>query len=325
MSAKRKEVPAYERRLKESNRLIRLGLYRNAVESASGGIELLMQALFDEFRDKLLNTGEQADRDRWQHFTDCYNDLKENTDPKEIFTFDKWIRYYKDNLFGELPAMFDRYEFTHFKEETLYDIKQLRNKCVHDDYQPSRDEAESVCNYLASFLKETKRASGARQDHEWTKDWHQEWDEQIENWLKQPNNKKPQGEQIVSALADQLRLIVDLIDDEDVPRKLKTQLMWAVIYVIEPDDLIPEKHDEVPTLDDDAAVLAFTLYWLVNVENIKPETLHKHWRGKRDVIKVIKNRYRRINNEHRLFKPEQWKIIDAIAEKGPRVLWQMLK
>lgn len=51
MSAKKGEMPpAYERRLERAINQIRLGLYCEAVESASYGIELLMQALFDELK-----------------------------------------------------------------------------------------------------------------------------------------------------------------------------------------------------------------------------------------------------------------------------------
>lgn len=338
MSAKKKkgEIPAYEQRLKEARNHIKTGHYRSAVMSASIGIELLMLDLYDALIEKLRDQGDHAGVSNLEaEYNSCF---KNRTADNQSGEFGRWIKFYgrrKDHEGKEIKGLRNqlRREFTynldHFHGAQLRKIKDLRNKCSHaqkaqPDYQPSRNEAEFVCNHLALFLEETNRAPAVRQDHEWTKDWHKKWDDRIEKWLKQERNKEHRA-QIVSELADQLRLVVDLIDDEDVPRKLKTQLMWAVIYVIEPDDLIPEGSMNVPTLTDDAAVLALTLYWLVKNDIIERETLNAHWHGKGDLIKVTKNLYRRIVKDHTLFNDEQWAVIGAIAEKGPRVLWQMLK
>ena len=43
----------YERRLNEATKLIEQGLHRQAVETAGGGIDLLMKDLFEELKQKL--------------------------------------------------------------------------------------------------------------------------------------------------------------------------------------------------------------------------------------------------------------------------------
>lgn len=132
--------------------------------------------------------------------------------------------------------------------------------------------------------------------------------------------------QIVSALADQLRLVVDLIDDENVHGELKTQLIWAVTYVIEPDDFISEEYGNVPGLIDDAAVLALTLCWLDNDDRIDPAILRDHWDREDDPIEVANKIYQDIaKNPSKFLNNKDWEIISSIAEKGPRVLWQMPK
>lgn len=314
MSAKRGKED-YGQRLKEASRLIRLGLYREAVVSASGGIELLMKGLFKELTDQLSRQGEGYKeyglRERYKKYV--------NADSKGG-TLGRLINFYKrERLFKELEGVFG-YDFEHSNIGALSKIRKLRNKCLHQDYQPTCYESELARNQFALFLEETKRAPQARQDSKWTKDWHQEWDERIENWLQQ---HKDHRKQIVSALADQLRLVIDLIDDEDVPRELKTQLMRAVIYVIEPDDFISEEYMNVHGLVDDAAVIALTLYWLNNNGIIEQETLREHWHGKGNVIKIIDDLYRRITNNHdKLFSDEAWEVIGAIAENGPKTLWK---
>ena len=131
---------------------------------------------------------------------------------------------------------------------------------------------------------------------------------------------------MLGALVDQLVLVVDLIDNKWVPGEIKTQLMQVVIYVIDPDDFISEGYMNVHGLIDDAAVLALTLYWLDNNGIIAPEILREHWVGKEDPIKVTNDLYQSFLENHKiLFSDEVWSVISSIAEKGPRVLWQMPK
>lgn len=319
MPAKKGEKPAYERRLQEANKLIQMDFHRDAVESAGGGIDLLMQALFDELKKKVNRDDRQGAGDLHK----AYN--KHIKNPKEKLTFGRWINFYEaEQIFNRLEGAF-RYKFTYFNPGTLRAILAVRNNCVHEDYQPTKDESEFVCLHLAMFLKETGRASQEiKQDNHWTSAWRQKWDGRIRRWRER--NTDSQEADIVGALADQLMLVVDLIGDKRVPGELKTQLMQVVIYVIEPDDFISEEYQNVHGLVDDAAVLAFTLYWLDNTGIIDPAILREHWVGKQDPIKVTNDLYQRINNNHKtLFSDEVWAIIGAIAENGPKVLWKVPK
>ena len=319
MSAKKGEMPpAYERRLERANNQIRLGLYCEAVESASYGIELLMQALFDEL--KKVN---RDNRRKASKLSKAYN--KYINHPKEKIALGRWVDFYgKEKIFRRLEREC-RYKFTYFNPTTLRAILKLRNDCVHEDYQPPKAEAELVCNYLKMFLEETDRApQEIIEDDHWTSDWRQKWDGRIERWRER--NKDLQEADMLGALVDQLVLIVDLIDNKWVPGEIKTQLMQVVIYVIDPDDFISEGYMNVHGLIDDAAVLALTLYWLDNNGIIAPEILREHWVGKEDPIKVTNDLYQSFIENHKiLFSDEVWAVIGAIAEKGPRVLWQMPK
>ena len=328
MSAKRKEIPAYERQLEEARDHIQTEHYRSAVVSASLGIELLMLDLYDALIEKLRSRSDHAGVSNLKTAYDsCF---KNRPASDESGGFNQWKEFYehRNGLRKQLKREFP-YNLDHFHGAQLRKIKDLRNKCSHaqeeqTDYQPSRNEAVFVCNHLALFLEETDRDPATRQDHEWTKDWHQEWDELIEIRLKQLNKKH--RVQIVSALADQLRLVVDLIDDENVPGELKTQLIWAVTYVIEPDDFISEEYGNVPGLIDDAAVLALTLCWLDNDDRIDPAILREHWGREDDPIEVANKIYQDIaKNPSKYLNDKDWEIIRAIAKKGPRVLWQMPK
>lgn len=301
-----------ERRFEETRQLIQLGFYRNAVETASGAIEMLMQTLYEELQIALMQRNDLEERRKR---------ILKHHELKKEGTFGEWIRVYDKLLFKELTDTL-KYKFKHFNVAALNKINRRRNQCVHKDYLPTRAEAGQICNQLEFFLEETKRAPQARQDQELTKEWHEEWDGRIRKWLE--SRQYPQKADIMSALVDQLRLVADLIGDRRVPGELKAQLMQAVVYVIEPDDIIPDK--DVHNLIDDAAVIAFTLYWLDHNRIIKPAILRQHWVGEGDPIKVTKALHRRIvKNRKKLFSDEEWEIISAIAENGPMVLWKMPK
>lgn len=317
MSAKKKkrEIPAYERRLEEARNHIQTGNYRSAVESAGSGIELLIKELFEELRDK---------------DTELSVDLKFRQDAfvkeKSVGTADRltlglWIEFYgKEDLFDKICRA-SCYKFIHFNQEALYAAADVRNKCVHKDYQPTKAEAGLICNQLAWFLEETRRPPQARQDNHWTRPWRQKWDDRVRRWRER--NTDSQETNIVSALVDQLMLVVNLIGDGRVPAELKPQLMQAIVYVIDPNDFISESHEGVIGLVDDAAVLAFTLYWLDHTGIVDPATLREYWNREDDPIVVANQLYQDIVKNHKaLFSDEVWAVIGAIAKKGPGVLWK---
>ena len=319
MSAKRKEITAYERRLEEAKDLIQERHYRSAVESASGGIELLMKELFKEYRKNISNVLKTKKR-----HSDS-DELKERIENNEC-TFGELIEFYRRNSVFEKLNRTSDCEFNHINIENLSNINKLRNKCVHRDHQPSETDAAWVCDHFKMFIQEAGYASqerDSRQD-DWASTWQQEWKDKIQEWLERhPGSKEAQ---VVSKLVDQLKLVAGLASDKRVHPELRSQLMQAVIYVIESDDYSPEKHKGVLGLVDDAAVLALTLYWLDSTVEVDPQFLRDHWVGKDEPFIVINDLYKIIVENHsEFFSDEAWEIISTIAEKGPRVLWQMPK
>lgn len=165
MSAKRKEIPAYERQLEEARDHIQTGHYRSAVGSASFGIELLMSDLYDELIEKLRDQGDHAGVSNLKTAYDsCF---KNRSASDQSGQFLQWINFYnhRDGPFGRLRGRV--YNLSHFHPAQLEKIRKLRNKCSHKQttqpvYQPSRNEAEFVCNHLALFLEETERDPATR-------------------------------------------------------------------------------------------------------------------------------------------------------------------
>lgn len=141
-----------EKRLQEAKSLMEQGMHRQAVETAGGGIDLLMKELFEELKQKLNRHDAAA-------MQGAYN----NRAPKSggqagKLTFGGWIGLFNDeNLFARLEGAFN-YKFRYFNPGILQTILQVRNDCVHEDYQPTSAESGLVSNNFALFLKETGRA-----------------------------------------------------------------------------------------------------------------------------------------------------------------------
>ncbi len=142
----------YERRLNEATQLIGQELYRQAVETAGGGIDLLMQNLYEELKAKLGKYDAAALQAALNSFAPKAGAQKGK------LTFGGWIKLYEsENLFARLEGSFG-YRFRYFNPGTLKAILEARNLSAHEDYQPTRAESELVRNNLAIFLQETQRA-----------------------------------------------------------------------------------------------------------------------------------------------------------------------
>ncbi len=317
-----KRKPNYISRLEEAQALIEDGHYRNAVESASGGIEFLMQALWTELRDELI----KKDYEHQKYLKGKYDEFTKTRNQHRELTLGQWITFYCEiDVFDELVAAFS-YRFSQFNKANLYTINNIRNKCVHKNYEPTGDEARLFCNHLAAFLQETRREPQKEKGkptviESMAEDWWQKWSATIEEWLQ--HNSDSQEAALVSTLIDQLMLVAALIGDKAVPQEVKPALMTALNYVIRPVDLISEADEGVHGLIDDATVLTFTLYWIISNKRISAAALRKYWVGSEDPDKAIEQLYASITANHStLFSDEIWTRIRPIAIGGPEELWK---
>jgi len=85
---------------------------------------------------------------------------------------------------------------------------------------------------------------------------------------------------------DLFHLLVKLVNDDDVPRKHKLQIGFAIAYFISPIDLLPDMLLGPIGFLDDIALAAFVLNNLLN--DVDPKVLRKHWAGDEDVLVVVR-------------------------------------
>ena len=229
MSHRNDRVADCQQRLQEADQHINSGHFRSAVESAAGGVELMLQGLFDE----LLHSLNDVDFKLKLTLEARYKELRKQRKNNENLTFCDWIDFFKnESIFDELVAVHNL-QLWLFNPDTLHTVRFLRNRCVHENYRPSIDEACWVRNTVAVFLRETTRDAVEHEGKspivkDLTRDWRTTWVELIDQWIE--NNPDSQDAELLSALIDQeFMLIAGLISDNRISFELKIKLIWAVL------------------------------------------------------------------------------------------------
>ena len=138
----------YERELRDTGELIESQKYKQAVNTAGSAIEGLLKDLYDEINNALSGPDRAHVHAALQ---------AKQRDVKKV-TFGQWVGFFNgENLFRLLDDKLG-YKLRFLNAGTLATVVTIRNDCTHDDYTPSRTDAETVRQFLAQYLLETKRA-----------------------------------------------------------------------------------------------------------------------------------------------------------------------
>jgi uncharacterized membrane protein YkvA (DUF1232 family) len=89
----------------------------------------------------------------------------------------------------------------------------------------------------------------------------------------------------VLVLRDFFMLLIGLLLDERVDRKVKIFVGSVIAYIISPIDFIPDLLGGLFGLADDFVLTAFALNVLMNW--VDPEIVLSHWRGKKDLLSTV--------------------------------------
>ncbi|MCI0442827.1 DUF1232 domain-containing protein [bacterium] len=89
----------------------------------------------------------------------------------------------------------------------------------------------------------------------------------------------------VLVLRDFFLLLIGLLLDERVDRKVKIFVGSVIAYIISPIDFIPDLLGGLFGLADDFVLTAFALNVLMNW--VDPEIVTSHWRGKKDLLATV--------------------------------------
>jgi uncharacterized protein Yka (UPF0111/DUF47 family) len=138
----------FKRSLSNAYEDFKLGKYKEAIQEYGTILEKLLEDLYKECwiqlppesKRQILEVEEQIGRGK----------------PTNRFTLGEWILLFnRANLFGLIEKQ-KKIVFKHFQPESLNKVNNLRNKCVHEGYQPTLEETKSLTDLVLSILKETK-------------------------------------------------------------------------------------------------------------------------------------------------------------------------
>ena len=200
MISANKGVSACQQRLLEADHHMETGHFRSAVESASGGVELLLQGLYDELlkflseHDFKLKLALEARR----------NEKQKQVKAKGSLTFCEWIDFYKNEVLVQRIGSRQQLPVFHVQRNTLHTLRILRNKCVHENYRPSPDEANWVRQTVAVFLRETSfdvpvRGGQSPMIKDLTVDWQNTWNGLIDQCIEKHRDSRVCGPAVVAA------------------------------------------------------------------------------------------------------------------------------
>ena len=317
----------------EANACFHHGLNHSATLTACSGIELLLEFLVSRLHEDLSRKSRRKANALLKQVED---EERRNVAKISYWGLGRWVALYKRrSIFSALSGQFD-FKFHSLNEQALNDANETWNRCKHDPYLATRENAQRTVALLSDCLAETqfefekndqlRLTVGAFSAH-----WLRRWEQPLVQWVA--TNQESPRTKVLLCLAPYLDLLVRLIDDDRVTYELKTPLMVSVNYVFSTLDLMPEDEDglEVSGLVDDAAVLVLTLHWLLQNDQFEKELLYSHWPGGESIFEEIEGLKQHIwawqeelfpDTKRQFGSKLVWKSLQRIASDGPEALWQ---
>ena len=308
-------------------------LHHSATLTACSAVELLLEYLVSSLHKKLDHSSK---RQANSLLDDVRNEERRTGTRMNYWGLNSWIEFYrKRGIINKLHKQLNLH-FEVFNVVTLKDVNEVWNCCKHDPYLATHDTAQAMVDLLNSFLDEAQIKLEENAHHPYSighmsAQWLGNWEKPLIQWIaNKPDSPKTD---VLYYLVPLLDLFVRLIDDDRVDYKHKSALMVATNYVFSSLDLVPEDIDklEVNSLVDDGAVLALSLYWLLQQDDFDLALLANHWPGGASVRQEAFDLYNhRIENHEVLFPDSRrhigsrlvWKVIERISTKGPEALWE---
>ena len=142
-------MTTFEERLRDALVLVSTGLTSQAIKEYSGIIEQALEKFYCDIWAHL-------DCDEKQRLLSVERSFSKKRTPVETLGLGKWIEFFKE---AEMPSLLHRYlgiDPPLFNYETLELIKEIRNKCTHEEYRASEKEVETVRRFAVKLLVESK-------------------------------------------------------------------------------------------------------------------------------------------------------------------------
>lgn len=147
----------FEEKLKEIQLLKAQGLYSQIVKECSAIIEQVLEKFYKDI-------WAYANSDEKQTIVTIEQKYSRKTNPVRTLGLGKWINFYKESRIVNLVSKYLEIDNSAFDFSKLTKINEIRNKCTHEDYGASAEEAtmtyESTIELLIKTRLITKEPSG---------------------------------------------------------------------------------------------------------------------------------------------------------------------
>ena len=317
----------------EATACLHYKLNHAATLTACSGIELLMEYLAKQLHDGLASASRRKAN---ALLNEVRTEERRNNAKTVYWGLGSWADFFKRRgIFDLLCKQFD-FTLATLNDYTLSQANETWNKCKHDPYLATPETALATVELFSAYLNETGITADKSHRQQLTigqlsTHWLGKWDAPLASWLRS-NVDAPQST-VLMYLTPLLDLIIQLIDDKRVRYEHKTPLLVAANYVFSSIDLMPEQNlgGEISGLVDDGAVLALTLFWLMQQGDFDKAILFRHWAGGDSIVGEIQELKRHIWTQQSALFPDSrnqmghdlvWKVIERIAIDGPEALWQ---
>ncbi len=329
----KRDIKHITQRRDEASRCLSHNFFHAAGLAAGSGIELLVEFLFYKLLNDLSNRSARKAKTLQNELSK--EETKNNAKTK-YWGLRNWLVFMKKQQILERLCSDFNFTFRTLSYNTLEASNETWNKLKHDFYEATLNDANELVYFLNEYLIEIE--INLEEDHKQrltvgdiSKHWLGQWEKPLASWVAQ-NQTTPQTE-ILLYLTPLLDLVIRLIDDKRIYFEHKAALMVAANYVFSSLDLVPEDTDkqDVHRLVDDGAVLALTVYWLLQHEQFDQAIVSDHWTGGASVFSEAKALKQNIYDNQEILFPDSrkqlgyrlaWNVIARITEDGPEALWQ---
>ena len=139
----------YSQTLKKAQTLLSQKHYAQAIQTATNGLEQLLEELYQE----ILNHATPA---RQKELADALAQVGGGQPLHQLTLGQKMGAFRVSDAHKDLEKLLDT-SLTYFSTQNLEPLRQLRNRVVHQGYHPDKAEAAYVVNQVAVILRETGR------------------------------------------------------------------------------------------------------------------------------------------------------------------------
>lgn len=108
----------------------------------------------------------------------------------------------------------------------------------------------------------------------------------VNDWMQDNINLDSKYRDYILVVPDIFYLLIQLVQDPDVPQNKKVKLVASIAYFISPFDIMPEAILGPVGYLDDLALATYVLNDLVNT--IDPQIIRRNWVGDTDILITIK-------------------------------------